>query len=99
MSVRRASALRLFPQFIWLATGGKSQLGSKLNVLRGRKVIAYPDVDTYTLDMSDSPPLGIDVSDLLERTATKDDQKRKIDIDDRIIAERRAVVKEISIPA
>ena len=49
--------------------------------------------------MSDSPPLGIDVSDLLERTATKDDQKRKIDIDDRIIAERRAVVKEISIPA
>ena len=37
----------LIPQFVWLATGGKSQLNERLNVLRGRKVTAFPDIDGY----------------------------------------------------
>ncbi len=63
-------------------------MGTKLGVLRGRKVIAFPDVDAYDLWNEHLPPLGIAVSDLLERTATEDERQRKIDIADRIIAER-----------
>ena len=35
------------PEYVWLATGGKTSLGNKLDVLSGRKVVAYPDVDAY----------------------------------------------------
>lgn len=76
------------PEYIWLATCGKSQLGSKLDVLKGRKVVAYPDVDAYDLWKERLSTLGIEVSDLLERTATEDEWKRKIDLADRIIEER-----------
>ena len=37
----------IMPRFIWLATGGKTQLGDKLEVLRGREVVAFPDIDAY----------------------------------------------------
>lgn len=39
----------LMPEYVWLATGGKSQLGDKLNVLQQRTIIAFPDVDGYEL--------------------------------------------------
>ena len=35
------------PEHVWLATGGKTSLGNKLEVLSGRKVVACPDVDAY----------------------------------------------------
>ena len=35
------------PEYVWLATGGKTSLGNKLDALSGRKVVAYPDVDAY----------------------------------------------------
>jgi hypothetical protein len=34
-----------FPQYIWLATGGKSQLNARADILKGRKVVAIPDAD------------------------------------------------------
>lgn len=34
-------------EYIWLATGGKSQLNDRLLVLKGRKIVAFPDVDGY----------------------------------------------------
>ena len=37
----------LIPKFLWLATGGKSQLNDRLHVLRGRSVTAFPDIDGY----------------------------------------------------
>jgi len=38
----------VYPQYIWLATGGKSQLAiDKLKTLRDRTVIMFPDVDGY----------------------------------------------------
>ena len=38
----------LMPRYLWLATGGKSQLNpERLAVLAGRKVIAFPDVDAF----------------------------------------------------
>ncbi len=37
-----------FPQYLWLATGGKSQLSEdKMRVLTGRSVVFFPDVDGY----------------------------------------------------
>ena len=37
-----------FPNYIWLATGGKSQLSiEKMKVLKGRTVIMFPDVDGF----------------------------------------------------
>ncbi len=37
----------LNPDCVWLATGGKGQLNDRVEVLAGRKVIAFPDVDGY----------------------------------------------------
>ena len=38
----------VYPDYIWLATGGKSQLSiDKLKVLKGRTVIMFPDVDGF----------------------------------------------------
>ncbi|MDE6871627.1 MAG: hypothetical protein K2J62_05840 [Bacteroidales bacterium] len=38
----------LMLQYLWLATGGKSQLSQeKLSVLTGRRVIAFPDIYGY----------------------------------------------------
>lgn len=34
-----------FPQYIWLATGGKSQLNARAEAIKGRKVVAFPDAD------------------------------------------------------
>ena len=65
-----------------------TQLGAKLCVLRGRKVIAYPDVDAYAFWNEQLSTLGIDVLDMLEKTATEDERKRNIDVADRIIEER-----------
>ena len=78
----------VFPEFLWLATGGKRQLGSKLDILKGRTVVAFPDVDGYEEWKSKLSTLGITVSDWLERTATEYERKRKIDLADRIIEER-----------
>ena len=37
----------LLPEYIWLATGGKSQFNDRLMVLKGRKVTAFPGIDGY----------------------------------------------------
>ena len=60
------------PKYIWLASGGKSQLKpEKLSVLKGRRVIAFPDVDGYQEwkeKLSKIEGLTITVSDVLEKT-------------------------------
>lgn len=78
----------LFPDYVWLATGGKSQLSfDKMKILSGRRVVAFPDVDGYGYWKDKAVELsrcGIDivVSDILERRATPDERERKIDIAD-----------------
>ena len=71
-----------------LATGGKGQLNDRVEVLAGRKVIAFPDVDgydTWVQKASERPHLGIIVSDLLEKNATPEDRAAHIDIADLLI--------------
>ena len=35
------------PEFVWVAVGGKTQLGDKVEVLDGRIIVAFPDIDGY----------------------------------------------------
>lgn len=85
------SALR--PDFIWMATGGKTELNvAKLKPLAGRRVILFPDTDetgdTYR-DWFDVARAATDVfghpftvSSLLEQRASPRQRAAKIDIVD-----------------
>jgi len=81
-----------WPEYIWLATGGKSQLNDRLQVLRGRKVVAFPDVDGYLEwkeKLSRVRGLDITVSDVLEKEATFEDRANHVDIADLLIRQQR----------
>jgi hypothetical protein len=81
-----------WPEYIWLATGGKSQLNDRLQVLRGRKVVAFPDVDGYLEwkeKLSQVRGLDIVVSDVLEENATFEDRANHVDIADLLIRQQR----------
>lgn len=81
----------VFPQYVWVATGGKSQMNvDKMKVLKGRRVIAFPDVDGFNEWNERAKELArhgirINISDVLERNATPDERERKIDIADWIV--------------
>ena len=60
----------LLPEYIWLATGGKSRFNDRLMVLKGRKVTDFPDIDGYDewrKKAKNYPMLDITISDILER--------------------------------
>lgn len=78
----------LMPNYIWLATGGKSQFNERLKVLAGRDVIAFPDVDGFQNwcdKVKEFPDLNITVSNLLQSNATAEDIENHIDIADWLI--------------
>ena len=78
----------LMPQYLWLATGGKSQLSQeKLSILAGRKTIAFPDIDGYEewKKKLSAAEIDITVSDILQRYATEEQRKAHIDIADLLI--------------
>ncbi len=78
----------MMPQYLWLATGGKSQFNNRLTVLKGRKIIAFPDIDAYhdwLRRTTDFPHLDLKVSDLLEKHATPADRAAHIDLADWLI--------------
>ena len=82
--------------FIWMATGGSSNLSlAVLQPLQGRRVIIFPDTDptgaTYQdwlrITQEASKHLGhpLTVSDILERHASAEQKRRKIDLADLIL--------------
>ena len=78
----------LMPKYLWVATGGKSQLSpERLAVLAGRKVIAFPDVDAFDVwkEKLEASGLDVTVSPLLQKEATPDDIEAHIDIADWLI--------------
>ncbi len=78
----------MMPEYVWLATGGKSQFNERLNVLQGRDIVAFPDVDGYEAWVQKAaalPCLNIKVSDILQKNATEDERKQHIDIADWLI--------------
>lgn len=78
----------VFPEFLWLATGGLSQFNDRLNVLRGRKVIAFPDLggyDKWVTKVRNYLKLNITVSDYLERIATDEMREMGADLADWVV--------------
>lgn len=81
-----------YPDCLWLATGGKSQLSvDKMKVLANRTVIFFPDVDGYR-EWTECTKVfsfcrSVKVSDVLEQHATDEDRRAKIDIADLILRE------------
>ena len=78
----------MMPEYIWLATGGKSQFNERLNVLQSRDIIAFPDVDgyeTWTEKAAFFPHLNIKVSNLLQKNATEEEREQHIDIADWLV--------------
>ena len=81
------------PEYIWLATGGKTELNvAKLRPLAGRKVILFPDTDEtgetyrewYEVAEAATDVFGhpFTVSSILEQQTTKAQKAAKIDIAD-----------------
>ena len=64
----------IFPGYVWLATGGKSQLREeKLRVLTGRTVLLFPDADGYAEWKQRAENMTFCktvVSDIIEKNAT-----------------------------
>lgn len=84
-----------FDKYIWMATGSLTGLTrSKIEVLKNRKIILYPDLgiehgnySPYTLWKSrceEFQKLGFDIniSDLLEKNCTEEERKLGLDIAD-----------------
>ena len=77
------------PEYVWLATGGKTCLGNKLDILYGRKVVAYPDVDAYDYwreRLVNYP--NIIISDYLQKVAGSDPSSSHMDLADLILESR-----------
>ena len=81
------------PEYIWLATGGKTELNvAKLRPLEGRRIILFPDTDEdgqtyrdwYDVAEAASGVFGhpVTVSSLLEQRATSAQKAAKIDLVD-----------------
>lgn len=86
------------PKMLWLATGGISQTSTnKMAILKGREVIAFPDLGggfeawSKMADKLQVDGVTVKVSPYLERIATDDQRDRKEDIGDFIIRERKQV--------
>lgn len=79
----------IFPGYVWLATGGKSQMREeKLRVLTGRTVLLFPDADGYAeweQRAGNMTYCKAIVSDIIEKNATPEQKAAHIDIADWII--------------
>lgn len=76
------------PDYLWLATGSLNEFkASKLEVLRNRRVIAFPDLGAYHHWHKKAASLNfaIEVSDYLEKNATELQKKNGLDIADFLI--------------
>ncbi|UAY51287.1 DUF6965 family protein [Ferruginibacter albus] len=76
-----------FPEFIWLATGSINTLSfPKVNVLKGRKVLLFPDINAYGIWNEKAEKLSefinISVSNLLETKSKELDNINGLDIAD-----------------
>ena len=83
------------PEFIWLATGGLSNLNvSKCSVLKGRKVVFFPDLKAYTKWNEKVDGINKDlntqflVSNFLELNASNEEKEGGYDIADYLVNDK-----------
>jgi len=79
-----------FPQFIWLAAGSLNNLSEdRCNVLKGRRVLLYPDINGFEKWKDKAKELShiatFQVSDLLEQKATAVEREYGFDLADYLI--------------
>ena len=80
-----------FPNYIWIASGGKSGcFNSRMHILSGRNVILYPDLKAtaeWQVKAEQMRRIGIkvEVSTYLESIATDEERSNGLDIADYII--------------
>lgn len=63
------------PEFVWVATGGRSGVNSRIDILEGRQILVFPDVDAFDYwkeKLSRHPRLQCYISDYLQRVAGPD---------------------------
>lgn len=84
----------VFPEIIWLAAGNINGLSvDKCQILKGRTVILYPDLNAFTKWTDKAKEIQkqcdciISISDLLEKEATPYAKAQGLDIADFIIAQ------------
>lgn len=73
------------PDFLWIATGSLNEFKpSKLDVLKGRRVVAFPDLGAYDYWLKKAATINfpIEVSNYLEKNATETQRKEGLDIAD-----------------
>ncbi len=78
-------ALAEMPEYLWLATGSLTEFKpAKLNILKNRKVVAFPDLGAFDRWQQKASALDfkITVSDYLEKNATGEQRKQGLDIAD-----------------
>jgi len=78
-------AKALIPDYLWLATGGLKEFKqSKLEVLKGRRVVAYPDLGAYNYWLKCLTKLNIHItiSDFLEKNSSKEQHDKGMDVAD-----------------
>lgn len=78
------------PEFIWLAAGSLTNLqADKCRVLKGRKVVLYPDLNCYDKWSDKAKELShittFEISELLEKNATIEEKEKGLDIADYLI--------------
>lgn len=77
-------------QFLWLAVGGKSSLNTEIcKILKGRDVVLFPDINGYKTWVTISEGLkkycNVQVSNLLEQRANKEEREGGLDIADYLL--------------
>jgi hypothetical protein len=95
-----------FPQFIWLATGGKNgckwTIPHVFKVLKGRQVTFWPDINAYddwkfkTAELEKSG-INVVISAFLEQEASESDREAGLDLADYLILFRPSQFKDIQV--
>jgi len=84
-----------FPELVWLASGGAYGINKeKVKVLKGRKVILFPDASKdgkiYKKWEEKAKQFGFEISDYLEQYANDDQKINGVDIADFLAIEKKA---------
>lgn len=75
-----------FPKMIWLACGSINNLNAeKCSVLKGRKVILYPDTNAFKKWEIKAKELGFEISSLLEINTSIEEKNKGYDLADYLL--------------
>lgn len=89
------------PKYVWLATGGLSNLtAKKCNILKGHSVVLFPDLNGYdkwdlrAKELSRlMPGTHFEISNLLEKIASEEERAEGSDIADFLIKFRKSIAE------